>query len=163
MSFKLTAVAWNVGVDKSTDRLVLLALASKADDNGRNCFPSVDGICAMTLMNRKTVFAAIARLADRGLLSVRKRACTNSNEYVLHVDRWTENGSTENGTTQKRDNPKKVQQSSQKRDNGSTENGTTVVPKRYTILSILCQLLSHVLSQLTLPRPPTFLTNPSKW
>ena len=35
----------------------------------------------------------------------------------------------ENGTTQKRDNPKKVQQSSQKRDNGSTENGTTVVPK----------------------------------
>lgn len=129
MSFKLTAVAWNVGVDKSTDRLVLLALASKADDNGRNCFPSVDGICAMTLMNRKTVFAAIARLADRGLLSVRKRACTNSNEYVLHVDRWTENGSTENGTTQKRDNPKKVQQSSQKRDNGSTENGTTVVPK----------------------------------
>ena len=129
MSFKLTAVAWNVGVDKSTDRLVLLALASKADDNGRNCFPSVDGICAMTLMNRKTVFAAIARLADRGLLSVRKRACTNSNEYVLHIDRWTENGSTENGTTQKRDNPKKVQQSSQKRDNGSTENGTTVVPK----------------------------------
>lgn len=129
MSFKLTAVAWNVGVDKSTDRLVLLALASKADDNGRNCFPSVDGICAMTLMNRKTVFAAIARLADRGLLSVRKRDCTNSNEYVLHVDRWTENGSTENGTTQKRDNPKKVQQSSQKRDNGSTENGTTVVPK----------------------------------
>lgn len=35
----------------------------------------------------------------------------------------------ENGTTQKRDNPKTGRQSSQKRDNGSTENGTTVVPK----------------------------------
>lgn len=129
MSFKLSALAWNVEVDKSADRLVLLALASKADDNGRNCFPSVESICGLTVLNRKTVFAVISRLADRGLITVRKRVSTNSNEYLLHVDRWTENGSTENGTTQKWDNPKTVQQSSQKRDDGSTENGTTVVPK----------------------------------
>ena len=129
MSFKLSALAWNVEVDKSADRLVLLALASKADDNGRNCFPSVECICGLTALNRKTVFAVISRLADRGLITVRKRVSTNSNEYLLHVDRWTENGSTENGTTQKGDNPKTVLQSSQKRDEGSTENGTTVVPK----------------------------------
>ena len=129
MSFKLSALAWNVEVDKSADRLVLLALASKADDNGRNCFPSVESICGLTVLNRKTVFAVISRLADRGLITVRKRVSTNSNEYLLHVDRWTENGSTENGTTQKWDNPKTVQRSSQKRDDGSTENGTTVVPK----------------------------------
>lgn len=129
MSFKLSALAWNVEVDKSADRLVLLALASKADDNGRNCFPSVESICGLTVLNRKTVFAVISRLADRGLITVRKRVSTNSNEYLLHIDRWTENGSTENGTTQKGDNPKTVQQSSQKRDDGSTENGTTVVPK----------------------------------
>ena len=129
MSFKLSAPAWNVEVDKSADRLVLLALASKADDNGRNCFPSVESICGLTVLNRKTVFAVISRLADRGLITVRKRVSTNSNEYLLHVDRWTENGSTENGTTQKGDNPKTVQRSSQKRDDGSTENGTTVVPK----------------------------------
>lgn len=135
MSFKLSALAWNVEVDKSADRLVLLALASKADDNGRNCFPSVESICGLTVLNRKTVFAVISRLADRGLITVRKRVSTNSNEYLLHVDRWTENGSTENGTTQKGDNPKTVQRSSQKRDDGSTENGTTVVPKtgRYSI------------------------------
>ena len=129
MSFKLSALAWNVEVDKSADRLVLLALASKADDNGRNCFPSVESICGLTVLNRKTVFAVISRLADRGLITVRKRVSTNSNEYLLHVDRWTENGSTENGstengTTQKGDNPKTVQRSSQKRDDGSTENGT---------------------------------------
>lgn len=129
MSFKLSALAWNVEVDKSADRLVLLALASKADDNGRNCFPSVESICGLTVLNRKTVFAVISRLADRGLITVRKRVSTNSNEYLLHVDRWTENGSAENGTTQKGDNPKTVQRSSQKRDAGSTENGTTVVPK----------------------------------
>ena len=124
MSFKLSALAWNVEVDKSADRLVLLALASKADDNGRNCFPSVESICGLTVLNRKTVFAVISRLADRGLITVRKRVSTNSNEYLLHVDRWTENGSAENGTTQKGDNPKTVQRSSQKRDDGSTENGT---------------------------------------
>lgn len=129
MSFKLSALAWNVEVDKSADRLVLLALASKADDNGRNCFPSVESICGLTVLNRKTVFAVISRLADRGLITVRKRVSTNSNEYLLHVDRWTENGSTENGTTQKGDIPKTEQRSSQKRDDGSTENGTTVVPK----------------------------------
>lgn len=129
MSFKLSALAWNVEVDKAADRLVLLALASKADDNGRNCFPSVESICGLTVLNRKTVFAVISRLADRGLITVRKRVSTNSNEYLLHVDRWTENGSAENGTTQKGDNPKTVQRSSQKRDDGSTENGTTVVPK----------------------------------
>ena len=129
MSFKLSALAWNVEVDKSADRLVLLAFASKADDNGRNCFPSVESICGLTVLNRKTVFAVISRLADRGLITVRKRVSTNSNEYLLHVDRWTENGSAENGTTQKGDNPKTVQRSSQKRDDGSTENGTTVVPK----------------------------------
>jgi hypothetical protein len=99
MSFKLSALAWNVEVDKSADRLVLLALASKADDNGRNCFPSVESICGLTVLNRKTVFAVISRLADRGLITVRKRVSTNSNEYLLHVDRWTENGSAENGTT----------------------------------------------------------------
>ena len=125
MSFKLSALAWNVEVDKSADRLVLLALASKADDNGRNCFPSVESICGLTVLNRKTVFAVISRLADRGLITVRKRVSTNSNEYLLHVDRWTENGSAENGTTQKGDNPKTVQRSSQKRDDGSAENGTT--------------------------------------
>lgn len=129
MSFKLSALAWNVEVDKSADRLVLLALASKADDNGRNCFPSVESICGLTVLNRKTVFAVISRLADRGLITVRKRVSTNSNEYLLHVDRWTENGSTENGTTQKGDIPKTEQRSSQKRNDGSTENGTTVVPK----------------------------------
>lgn len=124
MSFKLSALAWNVEVDKSADRLVLLALASKADDNGRNCFPSVESICGLTVLNRKTVFAVISRLADRGLITVRKRVSTNSNEYLLHVDRWTENGSAENGTTQKGDNPKTVQRSSQKRDDSRTENGT---------------------------------------
>lgn len=124
MSFKVSALAWMVPVEKSTERLVLLALADRADDEGKNCYPSVETICGMTQMNRKTVFAVISRLAERGVLSVRKREVHNSNEYLLHIEDWPENG-----TTQKRDNPKTVRQLSRKRDDGCTENGTTVVPK----------------------------------
>lgn len=124
MSFKVSALAWMVPVEKSTERLVLLALADRADDEGKNCYPSVETICGMTQMNRKTVFAVISRLAERGVLSVRKREVHNSNEYLLHIEDWPKNGSTENGTTQKRDNPKTVRQLSQKRYDSSAENGT---------------------------------------
>ena len=129
MSFKVSALAWMVPVEKSTERLVLLALADRADDEGKNCYPSVETICGMTQMNRKTVFAVISRLAERGVLSVRKREVHNSNEYLLHIEDWPKNGSTENGTTQKRDNPKTVRQLSRKRYVSCPENGTTVVPK----------------------------------
>lgn len=116
MSFKVSALAWMVPVEKSTERLVLLALADRADDEGKNCYPSVETICNMTQMNRKTVFAVISRLAERGVLSVRKREVHNSNEYLLHIEDWPKNGSTENGTTQKR-------------YASCPENGTPVVPK----------------------------------
>ena len=92
MSFKVSALAWMVPVEKSTERLVLLALADRADDEGKNCYPSVETICNMTQMNRKTVFAVISRLAERGVLSVRKREVHNSNEYLLHIEDWPKNG-----------------------------------------------------------------------
>ena len=98
MSFRVSALAWMVPVEKSTERLVLLALADRADDEGKNCYPSVETICGMTQMNRKTVFAVISRLAERGVLSVRKREVHNSNEYLLHIEDWPKNGSTENGS-----------------------------------------------------------------
>ena len=51
MSFRVSALAWMVPVEKSTERLVLLALADRADDEGKNCYPSVETICGMTQMN----------------------------------------------------------------------------------------------------------------
>lgn len=121
MSFKVSALAWMVPVEKSTERLVLLALADRADDEGKNCYPSVETICGMTQMNRKTVFAVISRLAERGVLSVRKREVHNSNEYLLHIEDWPKTevpktGRPKNGTTQKR-------------YVSCPKNGTMVVPK----------------------------------
>lgn len=46
---------------RGADRLVLLALADRADDDGR-CDPGIDDIAARARLNRATVFRSVARL-----------------------------------------------------------------------------------------------------
>ena len=128
MSFELMALAWKVQVEKSADRIVLMALADKANDDGTNCFPSIETLCEMTALNRKTVFAVLSRLSERGLVTISKRTKPYCNQYLLNVDEW-QKSSTKNGTTQKRNDPKTELRLSQKRDDSSTKNGTRVVPK----------------------------------
>ena len=110
-----TRRAWTVELSSAAQRLVLLCIARYADDQQKS-FPSVEKICADTLLNRKTVFKAIKELQSLGVLSVSKRQQCNSNSYSITSDGSTENGSTEIGM-------------SQKRNVGSTKNGTSVVPK----------------------------------
>jgi hypothetical protein len=47
---------------RGIERLVLLALASFADPDGSNCFPSLDGIAARANMSRRNAQRAIAKL-----------------------------------------------------------------------------------------------------
>ena len=110
-----TRRAWTVELSSAAQRLVLLCIARYADDQQKS-FPSVEKICADTLLNRKTVFKAIKELQSLGVLSVSKRQQCNSNSYSITSAGSTENGSTEIGM-------------SQKRNVGSTKNGTSVVPK----------------------------------
>ncbi len=110
-----TRRAWTVELSSAAQRLVLLCIARYADDQQKS-FPSVEKICADTLLNRKTVFKAIKELQSLGVLSVSKRQQCNSNSYSITSDGSTKNGSTEIGM-------------SQKRNVGSTKNGTSVVPK----------------------------------
>ena len=112
-----TRLAWTVELSTSVQRLVLLCIARYADDRQKS-FPSVEKICADTLLNRKTVFKAIKELQSLGVLTVSKRTQCNSNLYEISS---TKNGTTENGTTEFG--------MSQKRYCGSTKNGTAVVPK----------------------------------
>ena len=115
-----TRRAWTVELSSAAQRLVLLCIARYADDQQKS-FPSVEKICADTLLNRKTVFKAIKELQSLGVLSVSKRQQCNSNSYSITSAGSTENGSTENGSTEIG--------MSQKRNVGSTKNGTSVVPK----------------------------------
>lgn len=115
-----TRRAWTVELSSAAQRLVLLCIARYADDRQKS-FPSVEKICADTLLNRKTVFKAIKELQSLGVLSVSKRQQCNSNSYSITSDGSTQNGSTQNGSTEFG--------TSQKRNVGSTKNGTSVVPK----------------------------------
>lgn len=123
-----TSWAWAAPVKSSSERLVLLALAKYADGKG-GAFPSADTLSDETKLNRKTVFSAITSLCEAGLIVRTVRPGQGRrNNYELKFDR-TENGSTENGTYQKRDVPKTELPMSQKRYVQSTENGTSNVPK----------------------------------
>lgn len=116
--------AWNANVDTPAECLTLLWLNQRADDNTGVCFPSVADIAANTRLNRKTVFAALKSLTEKGLIETKKRPGPGlRNFYRLCYER------TEFGTSQKRNVPKTGLSSSQKRDIQSTENGTSNVPK----------------------------------
>ena len=118
-----TLWAWTANVSTAPERLVLLALAKHADEDG-GAYPSADTLAEETKLNRKTVFSAIASLCDAGLVARTHRPGQGRrNQYELNLEH------TENGTYQKRNVPKTGLSKSQKRDVECTENGTLNVPK----------------------------------
>lgn len=118
MSVDATRWAWAVSGIKSTDKLVLLSLADRANEE-HEAWPSVDRLSSDCCMKRATVIEAVKRLVDKGVIERRKRF-GGSVVYTLigvedrHVKTVTsaENGTNaENGTV------------------SSAETGTAVVPK----------------------------------
>lgn len=57
---------------KSTDKLVLLSLADRANEN-HEAWPSIDRLSADCCMKRSTVISAVERLEAAGVISRRKR------------------------------------------------------------------------------------------
>lgn len=59
---------------KGTDRLVLLAIADSADDDGSNAWPALDTIARKAGIGHRGAQQAVARLRERGLIRVEKQA-----------------------------------------------------------------------------------------
>jgi hypothetical protein len=59
---------------RGTDRLVLLAIADSAEDDGTNAWPGVEKIAAKAGVTRRGAQQAIARLRDAGLIGVEEQA-----------------------------------------------------------------------------------------
>lgn len=114
-----TRLAWETKVEAASQRLVLLAIAKYADQDG-TAFPSVESLCADTCLNRKTAFKVLRELQEIGAIVVSKRQQNNGNCYSI-CGACPENGSTEIGTTKNG--------TTNIGTGGSTENGTQVVPK----------------------------------
>lgn len=121
MSIDATRWAWQQKVSRSTEKLVLLSLADRANEK-HECYPSIERLALDTGCNRKTVMDAIQRLADQGLIAAEKSWGRGTRYQLIGVvDRH-------GNQSQKRDQSQSWDQS-QKRDGTSTKNGTGPVPK----------------------------------
>jgi hypothetical protein len=81
MSFTATRWAWSQPTGRSSSKLVLLALADRADDAGM-AYPSIATLAADTDLDRKTVMPALAHLERLGLV-VCARGVGKSTRYQL--------------------------------------------------------------------------------
>ena len=79
MSFSVGKRVWAIPMP-ATDKLVLLALAHYADDNGQ-CWPSLDKLGKDTGLHPKSVSRSIRRLKKRKLIETKRRM--NSSSIVL--------------------------------------------------------------------------------
>ena len=79
MSFSIGKRVWAIPMP-ATDKLVLLALANCADDNGQ-CWPSLDKLGKDTGLHPKSVSRCIRRLKKRKLIETKRRM--NSSSVIL--------------------------------------------------------------------------------
>ena len=83
MSFAATRWAWSQATGRSSSKLVLLALADRADDAGL-AYPSIATLATDTGLDRKTVMPALAHLESLGLIACARAAGTGS-RYQLNL------------------------------------------------------------------------------
>jgi hypothetical protein len=88
------AVTWVLEFSEAEGyaRLVLLSIASHANREGKNAFPSLDTICKEALVSRREVIYSIQALEEKGELKIERGIGRgNPNHYELpHVGRWLE-------------------------------------------------------------------------
>lgn len=95
MSFKVTNWVWARSESRNGARLVMLALADRADDNGL-CWPSIDDLAERTKLSPRAVQKAIATLAELGELDIENGGGRHrSNRYRIVPKPRTSDGVTD--------------------------------------------------------------------
>ena len=88
MSVKQITAAWDLEMDSHAEKLVLIALADNANDEGE-CWPSIATLARKCDMTPNGVKNVIKRLAKKELVAVNRRKRNNgsdaSNFYVLNL------------------------------------------------------------------------------
>ncbi|MET9055474.1 helix-turn-helix domain-containing protein [Streptomyces bacillaris] len=94
MSIKVTNWVWARSESRNGARLVLLALADRADDNGL-AWPSIDDLVERTKLSRRAVQKGIAALVEEGELTVENGGGRHrSNRYRIVPKQCTSDGVT---------------------------------------------------------------------
>jgi|GEM_PF-6013870 len=87
MSVRAMSWVWEHSPTGGNERLVLLAIADTADDNGANAWPSINTLARKTRLAPRTVQRVISRLRDDGQLYVEPSAGRGgSNIYTIITD-----------------------------------------------------------------------------
>jgi hypothetical protein len=87
MSVKVMSWVWDHSPAKHGERLVLLAIADNASDDGTRAWPSVAEIQRKTQLKESSVRASIASLSDKGQLIVEDQAGPRGcNRYTVVMD-----------------------------------------------------------------------------
>lgn len=88
MSIALMTEVWKLDL-QAPRKMVLLALADNANDEGTNCYPSVGTIVEKCSMSERTVQGHLQALEETGLIQ-RKERSGRSTHYTLNVERISE-------------------------------------------------------------------------
>lgn len=93
MSIAALNWAWGQKCPNATSKLVLLALADKANEDGE-CWPGMDTVAEMAGVSVRQVSTHLSRLSEAGLIEKRRRrtALGHLGRYVFHLS-WTSSGS----------------------------------------------------------------------
>lgn len=87
MSVRVMADVWEFGPEDAADCSVLLILADHGNDDGTNCFPSIERIAKRARRSERTVERSIAALEKGGWIAVKKGVGRgNFSSYRVNVE-----------------------------------------------------------------------------
>jgi DNA-binding transcriptional regulator YhcF (GntR family) len=86
MSVRVMADVWDFGPDDPIDNSVLLRLANHCNDQGKQCFPSIDEISKKVRRSVRTVSRSISQLESEGWITVERGSGKgNTSQYVINI------------------------------------------------------------------------------
>jgi DNA-binding transcriptional MocR family regulator len=85
MTWRLIRPIWRLENVTASQRLVLLALASFADERGENAYPSQATLSRMCCCSRSTVKRALVELIARGLIAPHGKGRKGTIRYTIAV------------------------------------------------------------------------------
>lgn len=101
MSWGALAWAAKTRVERASEKLILIALCDRHNDETGFAYPSINWLCEFSSLNRKTVISALDRLEDCGLIADSGRRVGSTKQvkvYTINVGKESQNrNSSENG------------------------------------------------------------------
>lgn len=87
MSLRQSYAAWRIYDVSALEKLVLLALADYADDNGGRIYPQVATLAEKTNQNKRTVQRCLKGLEDKTYLTIVRGTGKSHSDYTLTLPR----------------------------------------------------------------------------